>query len=55
LESLGVPPHRVRMLRNGVDLTAFRPCNREIARRSLGFTKPTLLAVGNLVPKSDIP
>jgi len=51
LESLGVPPHRVRMLRNGVDLTAFRPCNREIARRLLGFTKPTLLAVGNLVPK----
>ena len=39
------------MLRNGVDLAVFRPCDREAARRALGFVRPTLLAVGNMVPK----
>jgi teichuronic acid biosynthesis glycosyltransferase TuaC len=51
LAALGIGPHRVRMLRNGVDLAVFRPCDREAARRGLGFTRPTLLMVGNLVPK----
>lgn len=51
LEVLGTAAHRVRMLRNGVDLAVFRPCDRDAARRDLGFTRPTLLAVGNLVPK----
>jgi glycosyltransferase involved in cell wall biosynthesis len=37
------------VLRNGVDLALFRPADREAARRALGFTRPTLLAVGNLV------
>jgi glycosyltransferase involved in cell wall biosynthesis len=50
LEALGTAPERVRMLRNGVDLAVFRPCDREAARRALGFARPTLLAVGNLVP-----
>jgi teichuronic acid biosynthesis glycosyltransferase TuaC len=51
LEALGVPPQRVRMLRNGVDLEAFRSCDRKAARNALDFTRPTLVAVGNLVPK----
>jgi teichuronic acid biosynthesis glycosyltransferase TuaC len=51
LEALGTAPDRVRMLRNGVDLAVFRPCDRDAARRALGFTRPTLLVVGNLVPK----
>jgi teichuronic acid biosynthesis glycosyltransferase TuaC len=51
LAALGTAPHRVHMLRNGVDLAVFRPCDRDAARRGLGFTRPTLLAVGNLVPK----
>jgi teichuronic acid biosynthesis glycosyltransferase TuaC len=50
LEALGTATQRVRTLRNGVDLAVFRPCDREAARRALGFTRPTLLAVGNLVP-----
>jgi glycosyltransferase involved in cell wall biosynthesis len=50
LLSLGAPADRVRMLRNGVDLALFRPAEREAARRRLGFVRPTLLAVGNLVP-----
>jgi teichuronic acid biosynthesis glycosyltransferase TuaC len=51
LEALGTAPDRVRTLRNGVDLAAFRPCDQKAARRALGFIRPTLLAVGNLVPK----
>jgi glycosyltransferase involved in cell wall biosynthesis len=47
LAELGVD--RVRVLRNGVDLALFRPHDREAARAALGFTRPTLLAVGNLV------
>ncbi|MGE3781212.1 MAG: glycosyltransferase [Alphaproteobacteria bacterium] len=51
LEALGTPSSRVRMLRNGVDLEAFRPRDRFAARRALGFVRPTLLAVGNMVAK----
>ena len=46
---LGTAPERIRVLRNGVDLVLFRSGDREAARRRLGFTRPTLLAVGNLV------
>jgi teichuronic acid biosynthesis glycosyltransferase TuaC len=49
LVELGVSAERVRVLRNGVDLALFRPSDREAARRALGFARPTLLAVGNLV------
>jgi teichuronic acid biosynthesis glycosyltransferase TuaC len=49
LEALGVSPERVRVLRNGVDLDRFHPYDREAARRAVGFARPTLLAVGNLV------
>ena len=51
LEALGTAPARIRMLRNGVDLAVFRPYDRDAERRRLGFTRTTLLAVGNLVPK----
>jgi glycosyltransferase involved in cell wall biosynthesis len=47
--ALGVAAERVRVLRNGVDLAQFRPGDRAASRRRLGFTRPTLLAVGNLV------
>ncbi|MGE3781211.1 MAG: glycosyltransferase [Alphaproteobacteria bacterium] len=51
LVALGTPPERVRVLRNGVDLAMFRPpADRAAARRALGFARPMLLAVGNLVP-----
>ena len=49
LAALGIAPARVRVLRNGVDLAFFRPGDRDAARRSLRFTRSTLLAVGNLV------
>ena len=50
LATLGIDPERVRVLRNGVDLQLFRPWPREPVRQTLGFARPTLLAVGNLVP-----
>jgi teichuronic acid biosynthesis glycosyltransferase TuaC len=51
LVALGTPPERVRVLRNGVDPVRFRPpADREAARHGLGFRRPTLLAVGNLIP-----
>jgi teichuronic acid biosynthesis glycosyltransferase TuaC len=49
LVELGIAPERVRVLRNGVDLALFRPHDRNAARDALGCTRPTLLAVGNLV------
>ncbi|MGC2199337.1 MAG: glycosyltransferase [Stellaceae bacterium] len=49
LVELGIAASRVCVLRNGVDLTLFRPPDRDRARAVLGFTRPTLLAVGNLV------
>jgi teichuronic acid biosynthesis glycosyltransferase TuaC len=49
LIELGIGAERVRVLRNGVDLALFRPYEHEAARRALGFMRPTLLAVGNLV------
>ena len=50
LMALGVAREQVRVLRNGVDLALFRPADRGSARRALGLSGPTLLAVGNLVP-----
>jgi glycosyltransferase involved in cell wall biosynthesis len=49
LVALGVPDGRIEVLRNGVDLRLFRPVDRETWRRKLGFTRTTLLSVGNLV------
>ena len=49
LVALGIVEERVHVLRNGVDLAFFRPGDRDVARRALGLTRPTLLAVGNLV------
>jgi glycosyltransferase involved in cell wall biosynthesis len=49
LVGLGISEERVCVLRNGVDPTLFRPTDRAAARVALGLTRPTLLAVGNLV------
>jgi teichuronic acid biosynthesis glycosyltransferase TuaC len=46
---LGVPPEKVTELRNGVDLELFQPLDRELVRRELGLTRPTLLSAGHLV------
>ena len=52
LTALGAPPGRVTVLRNGVDLTLFRPpADRDAARAALGLTGPTLLSVGHLIAR----
>ncbi len=48
---LGVPSDRIVPLRNGVDLTLFRPVERDTVRQSLGMTRFTLLSVGLLEPR----
>src|SRR5215469_7837989 len=49
LVELGIAAERVQVLRNGVDLALFRPYDRAAARQTLGFIRPTVLAVGNLM------
>jgi glycosyltransferase involved in cell wall biosynthesis len=51
LANLGVEPERIRVLRNGVDLSVFRPVDRDSAREQLGIQGPTILSVGHLVPR----
>lgn len=51
LVGLGIPEHRVRVLRNGVDLALFSPRDRGAARVRHGFSRPTLLAVGHLIDR----
>jgi teichuronic acid biosynthesis glycosyltransferase TuaC len=50
LIGLGVPPERMHVLRNGVDLELFQPVDRVATRNHLGMSGTTLLSVGHLVP-----
>ena len=49
VESMGVNPDRITVLRNGVDLERFRPRDRTAIRAKLGLKGPVWLTVGNLV------
>ncbi len=51
LAGLGVPPERIAVLRNGVDLNRFSPGDRMAARRKLALSGFTLLSVGRLIPR----
>ena len=51
LVALGVPADRITTLRNGVDLTLFRPQHRTAARQAYGFEGKTLLSVGHLIER----
>lgn len=51
LIKLGVPATRITTLRNGVDLSLFRPRHRAAARRTYGFEGKTLLSVGHLIKR----
>lgn len=48
--TLGAEGRKAAVLRNGVDLTAFKPVEREAARKLYGVTGFTIVSVGNLVP-----
>jgi glycosyltransferase involved in cell wall biosynthesis len=47
----GLPGHRIRTLRNGVDLTMFQPTARDATRAELGLAGPSLLSVGHLIER----
>ena len=51
LIKLGVPAAHITTLRNGVDLSLFRPQHRTAARRVYGFEGKTLLSVGHLIER----
>ncbi len=52
LVALGAPEEKVTVLRNGVDLDAFRPvADRAAARAQLGVTGPLLVSVGGLIER----
>lgn len=48
---LGVAPDRVTTLRNGVDLEAFHPGDRDALRSAMGLSGTVLLSVGHLIPR----
>ena len=55
--ALGAPAEKVTVLRNGIDTAQFHPGpwpgfgDRAAARAKLGFTRPTLISVGGLIPR----
>lgn len=51
LTDLGAPDQKIRVLRNGVDLDAFRPQDRDAARVALGVSGRVLASVGLLIPR----
>ncbi len=52
LRGLGADPAKVTVLRNGVDTQLFRPADdRAGLRAQMGFTGPTLVSVGLLIPR----
>lgn len=48
---LGAPADKVTVLRNGVDLDVFRPCDPEPVRSRWGLVGPLLLSVGHLIKR----
>jgi glycosyltransferase involved in cell wall biosynthesis len=48
---LGVTPEKITVLRNGVDLEAFRPKDREASRSKLGVSGFVLASVGLLIER----
>jgi glycosyltransferase involved in cell wall biosynthesis len=51
LITLGAADDKITVLRNGVDLSLFRPAERTAARAALGLVRPTLLSVGHLIER----
>jgi glycosyltransferase involved in cell wall biosynthesis len=49
--ALGVPPEKIRVMRNGVDLALFRPQDKEAARADLKLSGRVLLSVGHLIER----
>lgn len=50
MAAMGMPEEKIRVHHTGIDLTLFRPVDREAAKRGLGVEGPLIVAPGNLVP-----
>ena len=51
LAELGVPGDHVSVFRNGVDLNAFQPGDRQSQRHVLNATRPLFVSVGHLIER----
>jgi glycosyltransferase involved in cell wall biosynthesis len=51
LMDIGVPGNRITTLRNGVDLTVFRPLDPAASRAGLGLSGRVLISVGALIER----
>ena len=51
LDALGVPPAKITVLRNGVDLRMFEPRDRAQSRQAIGVTGKVLVSVGSLIER----
>jgi glycosyltransferase involved in cell wall biosynthesis len=51
LVTLGVPEHKIVVLRNGVDLQLFYPIDRKDERQRMQLRNTTLLSVGQLIER----
>ncbi len=51
LVTLGAPGQKIHVLRNGVDLEAFSPGEREAARTALGVCGPVIVSAGHLIAR----
>jgi len=54
LVTLGVDPHKIMVLRNGVDLERFRPMDRPVIRARLNLTDSVWLSVGHLIERKGL-
>jgi teichuronic acid biosynthesis glycosyltransferase TuaC len=51
LVAIGAAAPHLRVLRNGVDLSMFRPLDRVAARARYGLRRPAILSVGHLIDR----
>jgi glycosyltransferase involved in cell wall biosynthesis len=51
LTEMEIPPEKITVLRNGVDLDLFRPLDRQATRRRMGLEGPVLISVGHLIER----
>jgi len=51
LVRLGAPEQKITTLRNGVDLSLFRPRDRDAVRRKLNLDGPVIASVGHLIER----
>lgn len=51
LIDMGIPAAKIHSIRNGVDLEAFKPMDRKIAKKKFGVSGPVAVSVGGLIER----